>query len=508
MALALLTGLGSAHADELGDLRANQQLLSQRVDQLAQGQNPGAGNQFSVSPNKAAGAPAVGGSFPRSFLIPGTDTSIRIGGQITEIIDYFLQGGNPNSSPQSSTVGTNGQALSIPLNGTLGNARGNGIFWQTPRESKLNIETRTPTPLGEARTVLEFDFAGSTSFSPGGNNPTAISDNLAPRLRYAYGTLGGFLAGQATSNFSDPDANAEVLDFGGNVGEPGHVRVPQIRYTMPVWWGTSFSVSAETSETVIGTASGVIGSDGGANATTTTTPTTTCSGPTSTTLTCTTSAVSGNIAFGTNPAKTTAPDLTMAWYIPQQWGHVDFSGVVRPGMDVEDGKYLARDFVGYGGHIGFNVRPGWLGWSKDNFTMHFVAGTGIGSYLNASSNVSLASNMTNTTVPTASAAAASLIRVKQVPEWGGEIGYQHWWMDNLRTNINGGINYAQIPGNIVGAGQAAALNKRLISAHANLIWNPVSFVDVGLEYTWAQRTVVNNQRGQMQVLISKLAFRF
>jgi len=34
-ALAMLTGLAGAHADELSDLRANQQLLSQRVDQLA-----------------------------------------------------------------------------------------------------------------------------------------------------------------------------------------------------------------------------------------------------------------------------------------------------------------------------------------------------------------------------------------------------------------------------------------------------------------------------------------
>ena len=101
--------------------------------------------------------------------------------------------------------------------------------------------------------MLEFDWAGSTAFAPGGSDPTSVSDNLLPRLRYAYGTLGGLLAGQATSNFSDPDANGETLDFGGNVGEPGHVRIPQIRYTMPAWWGASFSVSAETPETIIAT---------------------------------------------------------------------------------------------------------------------------------------------------------------------------------------------------------------------------------------------------------------
>ena len=35
-AIALLTGLPSASADELADLRANQELLQRRVDQLAQ----------------------------------------------------------------------------------------------------------------------------------------------------------------------------------------------------------------------------------------------------------------------------------------------------------------------------------------------------------------------------------------------------------------------------------------------------------------------------------------
>src|SRR6185503_9192067 len=177
-------------------------------------------------PAPTAGQGIVGGSFPRSFLVPGTDTSIRVGGEIREVADYFFSGGPANGSPFSTTLGVNGQAQSTPLNihvpvapGTNSNAtnraRGNSIFGQSPRESKLYFETRTPTAWGEARTYLEFDWAGSTAFSPGGGNPTSVSDNLAPRLRFAYATLGGFLAGQANSNFSDPDASAETIDFGG-----------------------------------------------------------------------------------------------------------------------------------------------------------------------------------------------------------------------------------------------------------------------------------------------------
>ena len=513
-ALAMLTGLAGARAD---DLQFNQQLLDQRVDQLAQGLNPGAKNQFSTDNNAATGAAVTAGSFPRSILIPGTDTSIKIYGQVTEILDYWMSGGNPNpGTPANSTVGDNGQLQSLPLNtftsqtNSNNRARDNGVFQQSPRESKIGFETRTPTPFGEARAVLEFDWAGSTVAYPGGGDPTSVSDNLGPRLRYAYGTIGGLLAGQATSNFSDPDANGETLDFGGNVGEPGHVRIPQIRYTMPVWWGSSFSVSAEQPETIIATPQGVAASDAGLIPTATTSCTVAAL---ATATTCATSVLT-NGQLPLNVAKTTAPEFTAAWYYPAPWGHIDVSAVLRPGIDVTDGHFFDHQYIGYGGHLGVDYKPGWMGWAKDDFILQFVVGDTIGPYLNSSTNFDLATNYGTTGGygafggPT-TAASASIIRFTPTQEMGGELGYQHWWLDNLRSNINGGINaHYGIPIKLVGATQAAAINKELISAHANLIWNPVSFVDIGLEYTWGQRTVLNNMTATQNVLISKFAFRF
>jgi len=71
-----LAGLAAARADELSDLRADQQLLKQQLDQLspppAQGTPPAAPDR----------PPVTGGSFPRSFLIPGTNTSVTIGGSV------------------------------------------------------------------------------------------------------------------------------------------------------------------------------------------------------------------------------------------------------------------------------------------------------------------------------------------------------------------------------------------------------------------------------------------
>ena len=83
--VALLSGLPTAKADELADLRANQELLQRRIDQLAQ-MPPGTpggvpfGGVGMPAGGPGVGQPAAGGSFPRSFLIPGTVTSIRIGG--------------------------------------------------------------------------------------------------------------------------------------------------------------------------------------------------------------------------------------------------------------------------------------------------------------------------------------------------------------------------------------------------------------------------------------------
>ena len=529
-ALAMLTGLAGARAD---DLQINQQLLDTRVDQLAAvGQNPGQGAQFSIDQSAAAGAPVTAGSFPRSILIPGTDTSMKVYGQVSEVMDYYLSGGPVNNSPWNTTVGANGQVQAIPLQNTVARARSNGIFGQSPRESKIGVETRTPTPFGEARTVFEFDWAGSTGFYPGGSDPTSVSDNLGPRLRYAYGTLGGFLAGQATSNFSDPDANGETLDFGGNVGEPGHVRVPQIRYTMPSWWGASLSFSAEQPMTILGTPVGLESTDAGVIPTLTTSCTTGAPAVASAaSATCSTTLL-GSGSTPLNPAKSTSPDFTAAWYLPQAWGHVDLSAVLRPGIDATDGHYFAHQYVGYGGHVGFDIKPGWFGWVKDDIIFHFEGGDMIGPYVNSSTNFDLATNYgassTSAAVPgtyggfngPTSLASAALIRFKPTQELGGEVGYQHWWLDNLRSNINYGINaHYGIPISLVNAngtaagaastgGQAAAINKELMTAHVNLIWNPVSFVDVGVEYMWGQRTVLNNQHAVQNTLISKFAFRF
>jgi hypothetical protein len=80
IALAALLANAAARADELADLRANNDLLQQRLDQLS---------QTSDKPDATPGTGLAAGSFPRSFLIPGTDTSLRVGGSVTGTVSYW-----------------------------------------------------------------------------------------------------------------------------------------------------------------------------------------------------------------------------------------------------------------------------------------------------------------------------------------------------------------------------------------------------------------------------------
>ena len=64
-----------------------------------------------------------------------------------------------------------------------------------------------------------MDFAHANEILENGSK--AVTNGWAPRLRKGYGTIGGLLVGQETGMFHDPDADAELIDFGGGARAPG-----------------------------------------------------------------------------------------------------------------------------------------------------------------------------------------------------------------------------------------------------------------------------------------------
>src|SRR2546423_2276140 len=118
-AFVLATGLSSAGADELADLRANQELLQRRIDQLAQ-----AGPAAFPAPGGGPGGPVMAGSFPRSFVIPGTEVSLRVGGQGVGSMVWYMKGsavggglgGTGGGLPSHvSAPSRDGQTAAVPL---------------------------------------------------------------------------------------------------------------------------------------------------------------------------------------------------------------------------------------------------------------------------------------------------------------------------------------------------------------------------------------------------------
>src|SRR6266446_9559749 len=145
IACAVPTFLGCysrlAQADELADLRANQELLQRRVDQLAQA-GPSAG--------PGPGGPVLSGSFPRSFVIPGSEVSLRVGGQAVGSMVWFMKG-------HATGGGLGGQGA---INETYMDGQGGtGNLASIPLNNHTFSNTAAPTGVSHSRSS-EWDFSG------------------------------------------------------------------------------------------------------------------------------------------------------------------------------------------------------------------------------------------------------------------------------------------------------------------------------------------------------------
>lgn len=239
---------------EIAELKAQVKMLSQRLATLEQERTanqaaqlaPAAGHpapkpttntppqvaQGAAKPAAGEGEPVVGGSMPGSFKLPGTNTSVKFGGYVK--LDAIADVNHAYGAQFANFA-------AIPLD-TAGAANQDGQFNAHARQSRLNMETRTPTDLGELKTFLEIDFFGSAR----GNANTTNGEGV--QLRQAYGQLGHVLAGQTWSNFMDFDAYPESLDYIGPSGLT-FIRQSQVRYTDKIDDKLAYSLALENPNT-------------------------------------------------------------------------------------------------------------------------------------------------------------------------------------------------------------------------------------------------------------------
>jgi|KBSSwiStaDraftv2_1062776.scaffolds.fasta_scaffold88016_2 hypothetical protein len=226
----------TALADPIEDLKVQIESLTKKVTELEQKKATAA-----TPPAAAASGVVTGGATKGSFKLPGSDTSVTLGGYVKLDAIY-----SDRSAGVGSTADQEFEAGNVPVGPNAGANERSQIKLHA-RQSRVFGKTSTPTQWGELGTYLEFDLFGAA-----GNESVSNSHGL--RLRHAYGTLGNLLAGQTWTTFSDVATYPETLDFGGPAGMI-FARQAQIRWTQP-FAGGQWAVAIENPETVVSLASG------------------------------------------------------------------------------------------------------------------------------------------------------------------------------------------------------------------------------------------------------------
>lgn len=426
----------------------------------------------------AQGAPGAG-SFPGSFLVPGTQTSFKVGGYVKWDYTYDFsqqQGINGGADPlgvffgegfsaRQGTVTVNNVTTVTRVTSHIAPDAGHkihGTSQMTASESRFNIETRTPTSYGELKTFIEGDFTNPNGLI-NSNSLKVNSNSYGFRLRQAYGTLGPFLAGQTLSLFRDGAAEAETLDFGGPMAT-GVTRQPQVRYTFDFGNGLTWAVAAENPQTQIYNLS--------------------------------LSADSSTFKLGQGDK---IPDFTTAIVYNAPWGHLNLHGVVRDIYD-HNGAGISISTVGWGVAFSgnWNVPIG-----KDSLAWELAYGQGAGRYVNSDGP------------PTPDIFTFGNAD-KKVKSWLAAPNYTHFWTDTLRSNLAGSwweqenkdaFNAATFAG---GSDQlnANTLFRYAYSAYANLIWSPVPQTNFGIEFDHSHGQLVNGRSGDLNILQLSAQFKF
>ena len=183
--------------------------------------------------NDLAAAPRIDNvplySSSRGYVLLDGQTRLEFGGYAKlDLIHDFQPAGFPTAFiPSTIPVG-----IVAPYKNTNLNIN----------ESRLSIDLRRDTDLGELRFYYENDFFGGEGVQP------------VYHLYHLYGQLHNFLVGYTYSNFLDVDTAPDTLDFQGPNGNTDATQA-QVRYTQPFGRGQSLAASVEEPLTDIQTAS-------------------------------------------------------------------------------------------------------------------------------------------------------------------------------------------------------------------------------------------------------------
>jgi hypothetical protein len=344
------------------------------------------------------------------FQLPGTQTILKIGGYFkTDFIYDTKPAGNadsfiPSSFPIPQPKDVNNTTVSI-------------------RPTRLSLDFRVPyTAVGEVRFYVEGDFFGTNS--------------TTPRLRHAYAQARNLLIGQTFTNFMDPDAFPDTLDFQGPNGMVS-LRNPQFRYGFALTPHTTLHISVEkpSSDVIFKTEQ-----------------------------------------FTSQP-EAPAPDGAIRLREEFERGHIQVSALFRSiGAFVTTAPTQKTDSV-FG--WGINTSLGLKTIGRDNLIFAVAAGHGISRYIQDTSGLGI----------DAEPASGVNTHLVATPAVGVEASYQHYWKKRLRSSAI--YSYAAVNNTDLAA--PTTYNHATYTG-TNLIWNPGGSLNVGAEFLYGWTMEQNGQK--------------
>lgn len=317
----------------------------------------------------------------------------------------------------------------------------------TANQSRVNLDLRDNTPLGPVRAFVEGDFAG---------------DDGTFRMRHAFGQYSWMLAGQSWSTLMDLNSSPEELNFEGVNGRI-NVRQPQLRFFPKIGQELNLNVALEDPQPSVSGGSGV------------------SSFP--------------DLVMGLNRG---AFDF-LGWLKNRDGWNARAAVIVRQIRAKADNSGNSAKTTGWGVTASGGVPMGW--WTeKDRLFWQLTYGKGVGRYINDLGSVG-----------GQDAIFSPSGDLKALPVFAGYLSYQHWWAPRWRSNMTfswvdvNTYDFQSQPEYIDEFGHPYA---RTLAVLTNLIYNPISRVELGGELIWGERKNADHTKGSATQLQFSVRYRY
>ena len=256
-----------------------------------------------------------------------------------------------------------------------------GQMYFSVRQTRFGVKGYSPTPIGDLKTMFEFDLFGSG----------ADAGQTTFHLRHAFGEIGKFGAGQTWSPFVDPDLFPNDLEYWGPNGM-ANIRSLQLRFMQPLPGNSKFSIALEKP--------GATADDG---------------------------IYSDRLELQNVKAHFTLPDLTSEYRYGTPWGYMELAGVIRQ-LKWKDLDPAAPDLSGHVMGWGLNFSSRIKVFSQDNLHLQALYGEGIENYVrDAPADVAIKNT-------------GSSIEGVTLPVLGIVAFYDHFWNKKFSSTLG----YSQV----------------------------------------------------------------